>query len=501
MSALTAEGLVIQRLSDILAANRQKAVELFQELVPVGEVVDTSDNTTLGRLISIGAPSIADLWEGLQQVDSAFDPDKATGLALDKLVKFGALERLKEQKATAQAILTGDGSVIVPYNSSVRGVGTNLLWRTRSPVTLSTSLSSGVYVHIGTVANSTVYSVTYTTLDGNKVLSYTSDSSATELEIVNGLKAAALITPHNNYITVSNVGTTTTLQIIKQDPYAFSTFTCTANINITKYQKVVSLQAEEYGKVTQEINTITSIATPVLGWDSVYNYTAATGGSGVETDDELRNRFRDSKYERSSNILESLYSALINIGGVTEVIIYENDTASTPIVINGESLAIPPHSFMPIITGGDTQILAQTIWDNKPLGILSYQTQAASTTYPTGYATVYDSIGFPHFIGLNRPIPKALYISMSLLKTGGIYPSDGDAQVKQAILDYFKANFGIGDDIIYSRIYTPINSIIGHQVNSLTIGIAPSPSGTSNIVVPYNAVYTLDPTNIIITTV
>ena len=495
MSGLTAEGLVIQRLNDILTANKQKAIELFQELVPVGEVVDTGDNTTLGRLISLSAPSVADLWEALQQVNSAFDPDSATGLALDKLVKLGGIERLKEQRATAQVILTGDGGVVIPYNSAIRGEGTNALWRTRSPITISTTVSSGVYITVNSVTNSTAYTISYTTVDGTKTVSYTSDSSATELEIVNGLKAAALVSPHNNYITLTTLPNSNTMQVQKKDPYAYSTFTTSAKLTIIKYQRVVEVQAENAGEIDQPINTITSIATPVLGWDSAYNYTAATGGSETETDDELRRRFRDTKYERASNILEALYSALISVEGVTEVVIYENDTDTT------DSDGRPPHSFMPIIVGGDTATLAKTIWENKPLGILSYQIQAPSTSYPDGYTTVYDSQGFPHYIGLNRPVPTALYISMSLLKTTGVYPADGDAQVKQALIDYLEENFGIGDDIVYSRLYTPINSVVGHQVNALTIGTSPSPSGTSNIVIPFNGIYTLDPANIIITTV
>lgn len=495
MSGLTAEGLVIQRLSDVLASQRQKAVELFQELVPAGEVVDTSDNSTLGRLISLTAPSVADLWEALQEVDSAFDPDKATGIALDKIVKYGGLTRLKEQRATMQAIVTGDAAVVVPYNSAIRGDTTNAIWRTRSPITLSTTISSGVYVSISTITNSSAYTINYTTVDGTKTITYTSDSSATEVEIANGLIAASLLSPHNNYVTLKKVGTTQVLEVQKQDPYSYSTFTVGTKLTITKYQKVVELQAEEAGEIEQLIGSVHTIATPVLGWDSIYNYTEAVGGAGSETDDELRLRFRDTKYERASNILEALYSALINVEGVTEVVIYENDTAAT------DANGVPKKSFMPIVVGGDTATLAKTIWENKPTGILSYQIQAPATTYPTGYTTIYDSQGFPHYIGVNRAIPTTLYISMSLLKTTGIYPADGDAQVKQALLDYLRAKFGVGDDIIYSRLYTPINSIAGHQVDALTIGTSPSPSGTSNIVIPFNGIYTLDPTNIIITTV
>ena len=495
MSGLTKEGLVIQRLADVLAFNRQKAVDLFQELVPAGEVVDTSDNSTLGRLISLSAPSIADLWEALQEVDSAFDPDKATGIALDEVVKYGGLTRLREQRATVQAIVTGNSGVVVPYNSAIRGDVTNALWRTRSPITLSTTISSGVYISISTITNSSVYTINYTTVDGTKTISFTSDSSATETEIANGLIAASLLAPHNNYVTIKKVGSTQVLEVQKQDPYSYSTFTVGTKLTITKYQKVVELQAEVAGEITQDIGSVHTIATPVLGWDSIYNYTEAVGGAGAETDDELRLRFRNTKYERASNILEALYSALISTEGVTEVVIYENDTDST----NADG--VPPHSFMPIVVGGDTATLAKVIWENKPTGILSYQIQAPATSYPTGYTIIYDSQGFPHYIGVNRPVPTTLYISMSLLKTTGVYPADGDAQVKQALLDYLRESFGVGDDIIYSRLYTPINSIAGHQVNALTIGVSASPSGTSNIVIPFNGIYTLDPANIIITTV
>jgi len=44
----------------------------------------------------------------------------------------------------------------------------------------------------------------------------------------------------------------------------------------------------------------------------------------------------------------------------------------------------------------------------------------------------------------------------------------------------------IGEDLIYSRLYTPINSIAGHYVNSLTVGTSPSPVGTSNVAVGFN---------------
>ena len=60
--ALTAEGLVIKRLSELLAERRQLAVQLFQDLTPPNGVVDTSTSSALGRLIDLSCPSDADLW-------------------------------------------------------------------------------------------------------------------------------------------------------------------------------------------------------------------------------------------------------------------------------------------------------------------------------------------------------------------------------------------------------------------------------------------------------
>ncbi len=483
MSGLTAEGLVIERLSDILTAQRQKAVDLFQSVVPAGDAVDTSTNTTIGRLIALAAPSIADLWEALQEVDSAFDPEKATGIALDKIVKYGGIERLAEQKATAQALFIGDTSTLIPYNSAVKGDVTNVLWRLRSPINLIASSATGIAVDITVITNSYAYTIDYTTPDGLKTITYTSDGSATKAEILAGLLAAVTVPAHP--LITAIMDDDDYLYIRKNDPYALSAWTADSKISILKVAKFGEIISEEAGEITQEIGTINTISTPVAGWDSVINFTAGVGGSDIETDDELRIRFRNTKYDKASNILEALYSALISSEGVTEVVIYENDTATT------DANGVPAHSFLPIINGGDSAELAKTIWNNKPLGIRSYQASGTPIT-------IYDSQGFPHLIGVNRATPVPIYISMSLTKDV-TYPADGDAQIKDAIIAFLESNFGIGDDIVYSRLYTPINTVRGHQVDTLTIGTTASPVGVITLPIAFDSIYTIEDVNIVVT--
>lgn len=477
--ALTAEGLVIKRLSELLAERRQLAVQLFQDLVPPGGVVDTSTSSTLGRLIDLSCPSDADLWEAIQQVYSAFDPNSATGIPLDNLVALGGITRFQNTYTTAQALFTGDNGTLIPSGSVVSSATTGERFNVLASVALSPSVAAGAVFSVTNVQNNAVYTITYARLTSSPTVNFTSGPSATQASIVAGLKAE--IDANHPSLVATVVGST--LKVDLADIFQTVTFSKSNNLGITKVTKLGDVQAEDFGPIEQPVNTITTIATPVLGWDSVTNPISANAGRFKETDAELRERFRVSKFERASNILEALYSALINLDAVEQVVIYENDTDVT------DDKGIPAHSFLPIVLGGISTNIAQKIWENKPLGIRSYGNT---------FVTIYDSQGFPHDIGFERPNPVPVYINLEIV-TDSDYPQDGDEAIKSAIAYYMTTNFGIGDDVIYSRLYTPINSVSGHQVLDFSIGTTPNPTGKVNIPISFNQLFSLDANNITIT--
>lgn len=477
---ITEQGFTLKRLQDILAEQQQKATELFQDLVASGEVVDTSTSSTLGRLIALDAPGDADLWEVAQQSWSALDPNSATGISLDNLAQYGGIARFPASASTSVGLFIGDNGTLISGGSVVRSADNNE-FSVSGSVALSPSQSAGVSIVVGVVSNSTVYSITYTAgITGSNTISFTSDASATANEIVVGLKA--LIDSSHPLLTASLVGDTLTLDMA--DVFQASTFSTTANLAITKVKKIGQLVAVVVGVINQDANTITQIVTPILGWDSVTNPLDASPGRLTETDEELRLRFRNTKLERSSNILDSLYSALLNVDGVQELAIYENDTSIT------DANGVLPHSFLPVVLGGSSQIIAQTIWQNKPMGIASQ----GNTVVP-----ITDSQGFLHDIGFERPSPVTVYVSMVLslnLEAPVQFPSDGADLIRAAIQTYASENFGVGKDVIYSRMFTPINSIPGHQIDSLFIGITPNPVGTSNISVDFDKISSFSSVNI-----
>lgn len=479
MAGVTDAGFVIKRLADILADDRALAVQLFQDLVKPGDIVDTSDSSALGRLIALASPSEADLWEAAQEVYAAFDPNSATGIALDNLVAYGGLTRKEQTFTTSSILVAGDTNTLIPVGQTVSSSTTGEQFTTTGAISLAASNASGITVSVVTLQNSTAYTITYANTTTSNTITFTSDASATVAEILAGLRAA-IVSAHPS-LTSSVVGTT--LVIDRVDIFQTVNFTTSVNLGINKVRTVGEVKAINSGVIVQPVNTIDTILTPMLGWDSVNNPVAATPGEDRETDEELRLRFRNGKFDRATNTLDAIYSALINLDNVSEVTIYENDTS----VVDGNG--VPAHSFLPIVVGGLSTDIANAIWDNKPIGILSY----GNTT-----VSINDVQGFAHNVSFSRPTPVVIYISIDIT-TDVNFPANGNAAIQTALLDYFAANLGTGDDVIYSRLYTPINSIQGHEVVSLKIGTAPSPTGTTNIVIPFSSIASLSSVNILIT--
>lgn len=477
---LTDDGFVIKRLADLLASDRTLAVSLFQDKVAVGDIVDTSDSSVLGRLIALEAASSSVLWEQLQYVYAAFDPNSATGIALDNLVAYAGLTREEQTFTTSSVLVSGDNNTLITLGQTVSSSTTGEQYTISSPIALVPTAASGVNVSVLTVSNGTVYTITYANTITSNTISFTTDGSATREEILSGLLTVIASAHPTLSASISGTGSSATLVINRNDIFQTVSFTTSSNLGIVKVRAVGEVIAVNSGPITQPANTIDTIATPILGWDSVTNPTSAISGNDRETDEALRLRFRNGKFDRATNSIDSIYSALINTDGVTEVTIYENDTSL--VDANG----VPGHSFLPIILGGLSTEIAKAIWDNKPIGILSY----GNTT-----VNINDQQGFAHAISFSRPNPVVIYIRMDIT-TDVNFPANGNDAIRSALVQYFQDNFGTGDDVIYSRLYTPINSIAGHQVESLRVGTSPNPVGSGNVVINFDQIASLSSVNI-----
>lgn len=242
----------------------------------------------------------------------------------------------------------------------------------------------------------------------------------------------------------------------------------------------IPAQATVKGKLAAAIGSITKIDTPVFGWQSVTNLAIAVEGTDEETDEQLRARRRISTSTAGVSVLDSLIGALSNLSGVIQAVVLENDTDVT------DGNGTPPHAIYAIVNGGADLDIATAIWQKKTLG---------STMRGTVTVDVLDAIGNAHTIRFSRPIAVPIYIIVNVSQRSG-WPTDGDQQIKDALVDWITLNQSIGEELIFSRLYDPINSVNGHSVTSLFIGIAPAPSGTANITIAIDQIVTLVDANI-----
>lgn len=475
MAGVTDAGFVTKRFPEIIEDLRAQAVPQFQDLVSPGDFVDTSDSTVLGRLIGLTTPALTDLWEALQEVYAAFDPNTASGVPLVNLVALGGLVPQLAAPTMFSAIVWGDAYVEIPVASVVKGTTSNLQYISGTGIELTPTdfIGAGITVTDTTIGNN--YSLSLASYAGIVSVSTTSVSGDDETDILLKLQTALNAYPSYTSEVVNEI-----LYIRIVDHYSAFNISIGGDLIISKVAKRLMFSAMETGPNEVPLNTMTTIVTPILGWDSVDNPVPATVGANAETDQELRERFRVSKYLRASNTSDALYSALLELDGVQEVRLYVNDTDAV------DSIGLDPHSFLVLVLGGSDVQLAQVIWKHTPLGIASKGAQEVS---------VLTNQGNSQIVRFDRPVYVPLYAELELSTYDG-FPTGGEDLIAQALSDYVATNQTIGGRVVYSRLFDPANQIPGHEIVTLKIGTSPGALSETTINMAYNQIPLLPVENI-----
>ena len=140
-------------------------------------------------------------------------------------------------------------------------------------------------------------------------------------------------------------------------------FILTKTTTLTEGIHVLNFRAKEIGKVNTIVDTIQTQVEIVLGVVSVSNLSAPTQvGTVGETDLELRARRKRSFALPALGSLDSIEGSLLALDGVTEAVVYENDTNVT------NSDGIPSHSLWVIVDGGANNDIANILSKKKTVG-------------------------------------------------------------------------------------------------------------------------------------
>lgn len=238
----------------------------------------------------------------------------------------------------------------------------------------------------------------------------------------------------------------------------------------------VTATAVVQGAIQALANTVTGIFTPTQGWQTVNNPAAATAGTAGETDAELRARQITSVALPSLTVLEGTLGAVENVSGVTQAVIYENDTGST------DSNGLPAHSFSVVASGGDDTAVAQAIQIKKTPG---------TQTYGTTSVTVFDSKGMPLVINYYRPTQATINVQVTIT-TNSNYLSSYAALIQSAMAAAVTfPNITIGGLIVITKLYVSAylpGTVAGQSFTIVSIEISKNSDalGNSNVQLLFN---------------
>lgn len=180
-------------------------------------------------------------------------------------------------------------------------------------------------------------------------------------------------------------------------------FILSTTTTLTAGTTVCDFRAAKIGAVNVPINTIINPVTIVLGITAINNPSAAiTVGQNQETDTQLRTRREQSVALATTGYLNGLLGAILNLPGVTEAVLYENDTGST------DGNGTPAHCIWLVVAGGSPSDIANQIYDKKSYGCNMRGSQTFDITTASG--TVFTS-------KWDNPAPETLYIAFTIKTT------------------------------------------------------------------------------------
>lgn len=232
------------------------------------------------------------------------------------------------------------------------------------------------------------------------------------------------------------------------------------------------------GPIPCPANSLIYIQQADPGWDTINNLVDGVVGSDVENRAEFEYRRRNSVALNAHGSLESVYAAVFNCDGVTDV--YTTQNYTNAIITKGPTdFALVEHSLFVSVVGGVDEEIAQAIWEKKDLGCDcngNTVVPITDTTYSYPYPT--------YQIKFQRPDPIEILVAVTIVNDPSL-PVDIATQIKDAVISASVGGDGgpatrIGSNIFASRFYAPVASV-SQSVSILSLLIGTSTATLTSV--------------------
>lgn len=222
----------------------------------------------------------------------------------------------------------------------------------------------------------------------------------------------------------------------------------------------VLAEALEASNFKPSAGTMTVMESGVFGVASVTNPNEGTLGRARETDAQLRARMLKTS-SAVSGTPEGIFTAISQVDGVTYTSVLENFTDTT------NPAGMPPHSIMPVVDGGDDTEVALAILGSRAAGIqFTTSTNIPAATW-VSVSVINPANNQSVVVWFARPSNTTASIVVDI-DTDAAFPTDGNQRIKDAVVAYVNV-WDIGKLLYASRLYTPVNTVPGVDINSITI--------------------------------
>lgn len=252
---------------------------------------------------------------------------------------------------------------------------------------------------------------------------------------------------------------------------------------------VVSTIAGNYSAVFQselansaaiaEAGTLTVIATPVTGWNTVTNPAAATPGQDIESIPALRIRGEGVVSVGGSRTRGAIRSKLVLLDGVLSAEVFQNTGNVT------DSKGVGPHGIRAVVWDGSpaaasNDAIAQAIYDFGSEGILSQGLQSG---------VAHDDTNGPQTIFFDRATTSSMTIAVGIQSATGVSSDD----IKDAILAAKPTR--VGQEATFNRLAASVFTVPGvDDRTSFTLN-----GGGVDLPAVQNLIYLLDAGSITVT--
>ena len=204
------------------------------------------------------------------------------------------------------------------------------------------------------------------------------------------------------------------------------------------------------GQFFVEKGEILTISTFVLGVDKVEAAENSELGEEIETDQELRHRFKNAHSRNAVNSVDAIRGNLFDLADVKRVKILENNTGVT------DQNNVAGHTINPIVDGGKDEEIAAIIYNTKGAGVGIQGNTSITLKRDEG----------ERVIKFDRPKFIDLFAKLTLVR----YESFTEINLEEIKRNLEALEFDINEEVYLSRLYGVVQKSAGFYIKEFKIG-------------------------------